>query len=105
MYAVVEISGQQFMVKKGDQILANKLQGEIGEELQFDNVLLTSDKDNVSVGKPVVNDVHIKATILDYERGDKVMVFKKKRRKGYKVKRGHRQHYTRLHIDDIVIGG
>ena len=105
MYAVVEIAGQQFKVEKGDQIVAPKLEGDIGEELKFDRVLLTSDSDDVRIGDPVIKGIQVKATILNYERGDKVVVFKKKRRKGYKVKKGHRQNYTRLRIDDIVIVG
>jgi len=105
MYAVVEIAGQQFKVEKGNQILAPKLEGEIGQELQFDKVLLTSEADNVNVGSPLIKGAHVKATIIDYERGKKIIVFKKKRRKGYKVKNGHRQHYSRLRIDDVVTSG
>lgn len=105
MYAVVEISGKQFMVEKGDHILTDKIDGEVGQELQFDNVILTSDSENVSIGQPIIDGVSVKATIMDYERGKKILVFKKKRRKGYKVKRGHRQDYTQLRIDDIVVGG
>lgn len=105
MYAVVEIAGQQFVVEKGDQVLAPKLDGNVGEELQFDRVLLTSDSDDVKLGKPIVEGVQVKATILNNERGEKIIVFKKKRRKGYKKKQGHRQDYTRLRIDDIIFTG
>ena len=105
MYAVVEIAGKQFMVEKGDHILTDRLDGEVGQELQFDKVILTSDNDNVSIGQPIVEGAAVKATIMDYERGKKILVFKKKRRKGYKVKNGHRQDYTQLRIDDIVVGG
>ena len=105
MYAVVEIAGQQFKVEKGDQILAPKIDGDIGKKLEFERVLLTSDKDDVKVGAPLVKGAKVKATIVQGERGDKIIVFKKKRRKGYKVKKGHRQDYTRLNIDDIVVGG
>lgn len=105
MYAVVDIAGEQFKVEKGDQILAPKLPGNVGEALQFDRVLLTSDSKDVKIGNPIVKGVKVKATILENERGEKVIVFKKKRRKGYKVKKGHRQHYTRLKIEDIIFAG
>ena len=105
MYAVVEIAGQQFKVEKGDQIVAPELTGDTGEELQFNQVLLTSDSDNVKIGNPLIDGAHVKATILNYERGEKIIVFKKKRRKKYKLKKGHRQNYTRLRIDDIIFAG
>ena len=105
MYAVVEIAGQQFKVEKGDQVVTPKLDGNVGEELQFDRVLLTSDSDDVRIGNPVIKGAQVKATILNNERGEKIIVFKKKRRKGYQVKKGHRQNHTRIRIDDIVIAG
>lgn len=105
MYAVVEIAGQQFIVQKGDQILAPKLDTGDSESIQFDRVLLTADNDDVKIGTPLVETAIVKATKLNDERGKKVIVFKKKRRKGYKVTKGHRQDYTRLQIDDIVFEG
>jgi large subunit ribosomal protein L21 len=106
MYAVVEILGQQFIVEKGEQILAPKLENEVGSEVSFDKVLLTSDdNNNILIGTPVVEGVQVKATIMDYERAKKILVYKKKRRKDYQKKNGHRQHLTRLKIQDIVLGG
>ena len=105
MYAVVEISGQQFKVQKGDEILAPKLEGNTGDAVQLDRVLLTSDNEQVTIGNPVVKGAQVKATIVDAERGSKVLIFKKKRRKGYQLKRGHRQDYTRLKIEDIIVSG
>ncbi|MEE4310479.1 MAG: 50S ribosomal protein L21 [candidate division KSB1 bacterium] len=105
MYAVVEIAGQQFKVEKGDNILAPKLVGKAGEKVEFDRVFLTSESEDVNVGAPLVKGATVKATILEHERGDKVTIFKMKRRKGYRLKKGHRQDYTRLQIDDIVVSG
>jgi len=105
MYAVVEIAGKQFIVEKGDQILAPKLEGEMGQEVHFEKVLLTSHEDNVMIGEPIIDGAQVKATIMNNERGDKVYIFKKKRRKGYQVKKGHRQDFTRLRIDEIITGG
>jgi large subunit ribosomal protein L21 len=102
MYAVIEIGGQQFKVKKDDLILAPKISGEVGSTVEFDRVLLTVDDKGVKIGNPVLEGNQVKATIVDFERGKKVIVFKKKRRKGYKVKNGHKQDYTRLKIDEII---
>ena len=105
MYAVVEIAGQQYKVKKGDQILAPKLEVNDGDIIELDKVLLTSDESDIKIGDPIVKNVKIKALKMNDERGKKVIVFKKKRRKGYKVKNGHRQDYTRIQSDDIVFEG
>ncbi|MBN2012719.1 50S ribosomal protein L21 [candidate division KSB1 bacterium] len=105
MYAVVEIAGQQFVVKKGAQIKAPKLNAQAGDTLQFDKVLMTSDDEKVQVGKPVVPNVKVTATKLDDTRGKKVIVFKKKRRKGYRWTRGHRHEFSLLKIDDIIVEG
>jgi large subunit ribosomal protein L21 len=101
MYAIVDIAGEQFKISKNDTILAPKIEGEIGKKIQLDNVLLLSDKGKITVGQPVVEGAKVKATILGFEKGKKVIVFKKKRRKGYKVKRGHRQDFTKLMIESI----
>lgn len=103
MYAVVDIAGQQFKVSKNDKILAPKIDGKEGDKVQLDKVLLISDKGNVTVGQPIIDGACVDAKILGFERGDKVIVFKKKRRKGYKVKKGHRQDYTALMIENIVV--
>jgi large subunit ribosomal protein L21 len=103
MYAIVEVAGMQFKVKKNDEILAPKLKAEEGSTLEFDRVLFTSDDKTVNVGNPVVKGAKVKAVVVGEERGKKGVVFKKKRRKGYKVKKGHRQEYTRLKIEDIIL--
>ena len=102
MYAIVEIAGQQFKVQKDQQIYVHRLEGKEGDKLSFDRVLLTEDGGKVTVGAPVISGMKVKATILEHLKGDKVIVFKKKRRKGYKVKNGHRQYLTSIKIDGIA---
>mgnify|MGYP001039488290 FL=1 len=102
MYAIVEIAGLQYKVEQDQQLYVNRLQGEAGSEVTFDRVLLT-DNGTVQVGAPVIDGVSVVAKIVEHVRGDKVIVFKKKRRKGYKVKKGHRQHFTKIEV--ISIGG
>ena len=97
MYAIVEIAGQQFKVEKGRKLYVHRLQGDEGSSLSLDQVLLTDNDGQVKVGTPVVEG----ATILKHLRGDKVIVFKKKRRKGYQVQNGHRQNLTQIQIDEI----
>lgn len=101
MYAIVDIAGKQFKVSKHDTIMAPRIEGKIGNKVQFDKVLLLSDKGKITVGQPIVQGAKVNAKIVSPERGKKVLVFKKKRRKGYKVKRGHRQDYTKLVIESI----
>ena len=101
MYAIVEIGGQQYKVEKDAELFVNKLDGESGSKIKFDRVLLTDDNGKVAVGTPVVKGSAVNATILEHVKGDKVIVFKKKRRKGYKKKNGHRQQMTRIKIDKI----
>ena len=101
MYAIVEIAGQQFKVAKDQQIFVHRLEGKEGDKLTFDKVLLTEDKGKVTVGAPVISGAKVKATIVEHLKGDKVIVFKKKRRKGYQVKNGHRQYLTSLKIDSV----
>lgn len=102
MYAIAEIAGQQFKVEKGRKLYVHRLAGEEGSSLSFDKILLTEDDGQVNVGTPVVKGATVNATILRHLKDDKVIVFKKKRRKGYKVKNGHRQFLTQIVIDDIV---
>lgn len=102
MYAVVDIAGQQLKVKKNEEVIAPRLDAEPGDAMEFNSVLLVADKDTVKVGTPTVEGATVKATILEHVRGRKVVVFKKKRRKGYRVKNGHVQKYTKIQIDDIV---
>lgn len=101
MYAIVEIAGQQFKVEKGRKLYVHRLQGDEGFSLSLDQVLLTDNDGQVKVGTPVVEGASVKATILKHLRGDKVIVFKKKRRKGYQVQNGHRQNLTQIQIDEI----
>ena len=103
MYAIAEIAGQQFKVEKGRKLYVHRLAGEEGSSLSFDKILLTEDDGQVNVGTPVVKGATVNATILRHLKDDKVNVFKKRRREGYKVKNGHRQLLTQILIDDIVI--
>lgn len=102
MYAVVDIAGRQFKVAKDDQIVAPRLSGQPGDAMEFGQVLLVADDENIQIGTPTVAGAMVKGTILEHIRGKKVIVFKKKRRKGYKVKNGHVQVYTKIKIDDIA---
>jgi large subunit ribosomal protein L21 len=99
MYAIVEIAGQQFKVEEGKQIFVHRLEGNEGK-VDFDLVLLKADGDKVSVGEPTLES-KVSAKIVEHLKGDKVIVFKKKRRKGYKVKNGHRQYLTKVSIEKI----
>lgn len=102
MYAIVEIAGQQFKVEKGRYIFTHRLEGDSNAELVFDKVLLVDNNGAVTVGSPTVEGAKVKGTILEHLKGDKVIVFKKKRRKGYQKSNGHRQYLTKLMISDIV---
>ncbi len=101
MFAIVEIAGQQFKVEKDQEIFVHHLGGKEGDKVTFDNVLLVDNKGAVKVGKPNLPNMKISATILSHEQGDKVVVFKKKRRKGYQVKNGHRQQFSKIKINKI----
>ena len=102
MYAIVDIAGQQFKVEKGRKIFVNRLKAEKGSSLDFDKVLLTDNDGQVNVGSPYINGAKIKATVLDHVRADKVIVFKKIRRKGYQKRNGHRQNLTQILIEEIA---
>ena len=101
MYAIVEIAGQQFKVEKGQQIYSNRLEEKEGAKVFLDNVLLFEESGKVSVGSPLVQGAQVTAKVLEHLKADKVVVFKKKRRKGYKVKNGHRQPITEILIQSI----
>ena len=101
MYAIVEIAGQQFKASKNDKLFAHRLSEKEGDKVSFDNVLLVDDGKKVKVGDPKVSGASVKAKILKHCKGDKIIVFKKKRRKGYRVKNGHRQFFTELLIESI----
>src|SRR5690606_23535364 len=102
MYAIVEIAGLQYKVEQDQQLYVNRLQGDAGAEVSFDRVLLT-DNGSVQVGAPVIDGISVVAKIVEHVKGDKVIVFKKIRRKGYKKKNGHRQQFTKIEI--VSIGG
>ncbi|MFN3783672.1 MAG: 50S ribosomal protein L21 [Spirosomataceae bacterium] len=102
MYAIVEIAGQQFKVEKGRFIYTNRLAGEANAELVFDKVLLVDNNGAIQVGAPTVAGASVKVTILEHLKGEKVIVFKKKRRKSYQKMNGHRQSLTKIMIDDII---
>jgi large subunit ribosomal protein L21 len=105
MYAIVEIAGQQFKVAKDQKVFVNRLSAEEGKKVDFDNVLLIGDDNNVTVGAPAIDGAQVSAKVLKHLKGDKVIVFKKKRRKGYRVKNGHRQFLTEIQIESIVASG
>ena len=105
MYAIVEIAGQQFKVEKDQKVFVHRLQTEEGKKVAFDNVLLLADGDKVTVGAPAIDGAQVGAKVLKHLKGDKVIVFKKKRRKGYRVKNGHRQALTEIRIDNILASG
>ena len=105
MYAIVSIAGQQFKVEKGKKVFVHKLPGEVGDEVSFDKVLLISNDEKVEVGKPYLPEAVVVAQIISQLRGDKVLVFKKKRRKGYQKLNGHRQYFTQILIEDIAEAG
>ncbi|MGB1931556.1 MAG: 50S ribosomal protein L21 [Flavobacteriales bacterium] len=105
MYAIVEIAGQQFKVEKDQQIFVHRLEEKEGAKVEFDNVLLIDNNGKVNVGAPAISGAKVTAKVLDHVKGDKVVVFKKKRRKGYRVKNGHRQAFTQIEIQSIVEKG
>jgi len=104
MYAIVEIAGQQFKVAKDQKVYVHRLQDKEGSKVTFDNVLLLDDG-KVTLGAPAIDGAAVTAKILKHLKGDKVIVFKKKRRKGYKVKNGHRQYLSEIQIESIVASG
>lgn len=100
MYAIVEIAGKQYKAEQGKFLYVDLLNGKEGEKVTFDRVLLTDNGGKITVGAPTTG-TSVAATIMKHKRADKVIVFKKKRRKGYKVKNGHRQGYTQIQIESI----
>ena len=101
MYAIVDIAGQQFKVEKDQKLYVHRLEGEEGNKVSFDKVLLIDTGDKISIGDPVVKGAAVDAKILSHLKGDKVLVFKKKRRKGYEKLNGHRQYLTQIQIEGI----
>lgn len=105
MYAIVEIAGQQFKVSKDLKVFVHRLAGDEGSKVSFDKVLLTDDNGTITLGAPAIEGASVEAQVLKHLQGDKVIVFKKKRRKGYKKRNGHRQALTQIQISGITIGG
>ncbi|MBD3181267.1 50S ribosomal protein L21 [Candidatus Poribacteria bacterium] len=102
MYAIIETGGKQYKVSPGDTVDIEKIEiPEDDDEVRLDNVLMIVDDDAVEVGKPVIEDAAVVAHLVDQVKGEKIVIFKSKKRKGYRRKTGHRQKYTRLHIDEI----
>lgn len=105
MYAIVEIAGQQFKVAKDQKVFVHRLPEAEGEKVQFSNVMLLEDGKNITIGAPAIEGASVEAKVVKHLKGDKVIVFKKKRRKGYKVKNGHRQYLSEIVIESIVASG
>jgi large subunit ribosomal protein L21 len=101
MYAIVEIAGQQFKVEEGKKIFVHRLEVESGKKIEFDQVLLIEDEGKIIIGEPTIKDALVEGKVLDELRGDKVIVFKKKRKKGYRIRNGHRQYFTQVEIVSI----
>ena len=105
MYAIVEIAGQQFKVSKDLKVYVHRLSNEEGSSVSFDKVLLLDDNGSITLGAPVIEGASVEAKVLQHLKGDKVIVFKKKRRKGYKKRNGHRQYLTQIVIESIAATG
>jgi large subunit ribosomal protein L21 len=103
MYAIVEIAGQQFKVEEGKKIFVHRMDVEDGKKIDFDQVLLIDDEGKITIGEPTIKDATVQGKVLEKVRGDKVIIFKKKRKKGYRIKNGHRQNFT--HVEIISING
>ncbi|MDR1755975.1 MAG: 50S ribosomal protein L21 [Culturomica sp.] len=101
MYAIVEIAGQQFKVEKDRKVYVHRLEAEEGAQVEFENVLLIENGSDVKIGTPTVAGAKVTAKVLSHLKGDKVIVFKKRRRKGYQKKNGHRQYLTQIQIEAI----
>lgn len=101
MYAIVKTGGKQYQVSNGDQLRVEKLEGAVGDTVELTDVLMVADGENIQIGRPVVENAKVVATIAEQGKAKKVIVFKKKRRKGYRLKQGHRQLYTALKIQEI----
>ncbi|MFI5172347.1 MAG: 50S ribosomal protein L21 [Chitinophagales bacterium] len=102
MYVIVNIAGQQFKVEENQEIFVHRQAGSEGDKIEFNEVLLRADEGKIQVGTPTIAKASVSATIVSHLKGDKVIIFKKKRRKGYRVKNGHRQQFTKIKIEKIV---
>lgn len=105
MYTIVESGGRQYRAEAGHNIVVEKLPYEVGQQIELNNILLLADEDGVQIGQPTVAGVSVKATVVDQFRGKKILVFKYKPKNRYRRRQGHRQSYTRLRVDEIVLAG
>ncbi|OKY74472.1 MAG: 50S ribosomal protein L21 [Desulfobulbaceae bacterium DB1] len=103
MYAIIRTGGKQYQVAAGEKLRVEKLAGEVGDTVELNDVLLVAAGDDVKIGRPVVDGAKVTARIVEQDKDKKVLIFKKKRRKGYKLRKGHRQPYTALEIKEITI--
>ena len=101
MYAIIRTGGKQYQVATGDKLRVEKLQGNVGDTIELSDILMVVDGEKIKIGQPVIEGAKVVAKITEQAKADKVIVFKMKRRKGYRVKRGHRQQYTALTIEEI----
>ncbi len=104
MYAIVECGGRQYRAEEGHSFSVEKLPYEVGEQIELNNVLLLANEDQVHIGQPAVAGASVKATVIEQYRGKKIFVWKYRPKSRYRQRRGHRQSYTRLHIDEIMVG-
>ncbi len=102
MYAIIRTGGKQYQVATGEKLRVEKITGKVGDAVELADVLMIADGDDIKVGQPILNDALVNARIVEQDKAKKILVFKKKRRKGYRVKRGHRQLFTALEITDIL---
>lgn len=102
MYAIVEIAGQQFKVEQGQKLYVHRLEAERGSVVEFDKVLLVDNNGSVAIGAPVISGAKVVAEVVSHVKGEKVLVFHKKRRKGYRKLNGHRQFFTELKVNEVV---
>jgi large subunit ribosomal protein L21 len=105
MFAVIKTGGKQYKVSPGDKVLVEKLEGDVGKAIHLKEILMVGDEKSSSIGTPFVDKSEVKAKIIDQTRGDKIIIFKKKRRQNYRRKKGHKQHLTCLWIEEIVVNG
>jgi large subunit ribosomal protein L21 len=103
MYALIRSGGKQYRVTPGETIRLEKLAGEVGAKIELGNVLLVENDGNIQVGNPLIANAKIQATVVEHDRGKKILVFKKKRKKQYRRTQGHRQDYTAVRIDNIIV--
>ena len=104
MYAIIKTGGKQYKVTQGDLLKTEKIEGVVGDKVELNDVLLISNRENVEIGRPILAGARVNATIVEQGKAKKILVFKAKRRKGYRKKRGHRQLYTSLKIEEITSG-